>query len=71
MADEVTDCSNIEQLSLVIRYHSGFYSEVREEFCGFVACTKGVTGQAIATIILQFVTKLGLDMSHCRYMLHM
>ena len=66
MGDEATDCSNIEQLTVVIRYYSETYKEIKEEFLGFVACKDGVTGAAIARTIVEFITSLGLDMSYCR-----
>ena len=39
---------------------------VREEFVGFCECTDGVTGQAIATLILKAVQELGLSMDFCK-----
>ena len=46
LADETTDCSNEEQLSLVIRLvdNSG---EIREDFLGF-HCKLGLSGKALA-----------------------
>ena len=47
LADETTDCSNEEQLSLVIRLvdNSG---EIREDFLGFLHCKLGLSGKALA-----------------------
>ena len=52
----------MEQLPLVIRYF-----EIQEEFVGFVACTDGISGEAIAKTIMETINNLGSDMSLCRY----
>jgi hypothetical protein len=61
LADEVADCSNQEQLSLVLRFVDSECSSIREEFVGFVHCTDGITGQALATAILSEIEALGLS----------
>ena len=60
LADEASDSSNKEQLPLVLR----FVDKERNvrEFFGFYECEDGVTGQAIATLILKPVQELGLSM---------
>ena len=45
IADEVTDSSNKEQLSLVLRYASPEDKQIREDFVSFVECDCGITGR--------------------------
>ena len=58
LADEVTDCANLEQLSTVTRF-------VREEFLGFIT-VKRITGEALATALLSWLEAHNLDVSLCR-----
>ena len=51
IADEATDAANDEQLSISIRFVDGYSPQ--EKFLGFNECTSGVTGEAIASDILQ------------------
>ena len=39
LADEATDCSNVEQMAIVLRFVDGLF-QIREESLGFVACQK-------------------------------
>ena len=55
IADEVTDCSNKEQLSLVLRYVDPETSFIREDLVTFLECDSGTTGEALADLILGFV----------------
>ena len=64
LADEATDCSNKEQLPLVIRYVDS-KNDIREVFVGFYECKNGTSGQAIADLILEAVAGLGLSMQDC------
>ena len=66
IADEVTDCSNKEQLSLVLRYVSQEDNLIREDFIGFIECDCGITGRALAEKILSFLSTLGLDPTNLR-----
>lgn len=66
IADEVTDCSNKEQLSLVLRYVSPQDKQIREDFVSFVECDCGITGRALASKILEFLSSHGLDLSKLR-----
>jgi len=50
MADEATDVSNKEQLALCIRYVNSSTLSIMECILGF---SEGVTGEAIAALILQ------------------
>ena len=65
LADEASDKNNKEQLPLVLRFVDK-ERNVREEFVGFYECEDGVTGQAIATLILKAVQELGLSMDFCK-----
>ena len=47
LVDEASDCSNQEQLSLVIRFVDGS-GEIREEFLGFLHCELGLSGKALS-----------------------
>lgn len=57
LADEVTDCSNWEQLSIVLRFVDAKES-IREDFMGFVACER-ITGEVIANKILECFKYVG------------
>ena len=64
IADEVTDSSNKEQLSLVLRYVSPDNNQIREDFVAFIECDCGITGRALANIILTFLSSHGFLSSH-------
>ena len=66
IADEVTDCSNKEQLSLVLRYTNPDDNMIREDFVSFLECDCGINGRALANKILTFLTSQGLDPSKLR-----
>ncbi|XP_028419093.1 52 kDa repressor of the inhibitor of the protein kinase-like, partial [Dendronephthya gigantea] len=65
LADEASDCSNIEQLSIVIRFVDK-QCQIREEFLGFVPCKKGVSGEAVAATIEEFLRDQNLPIDDCR-----
>ena len=65
MADKASDCSNQEQLSLVLRFVDKD-GEIREEFLGFLHCELGLTGKALAETILIEIGNLTLDINNCR-----
>ena len=65
LADEASDCSNQEQLSLVLRFVDKD-GEIREEFLGFLYCELGLTGKALAETILTEIGNLTLDINNCR-----
>ena len=50
-ADEAADCSNKEQMPLVIRFVDKDCN-IREEFMDFILCDEGTTGRAIADKII-------------------
>ena len=64
IADEATDVSNDEQLSISIRYvDDGTPTEV---FVAFYECVTGVTGRAIADNILLKLSEWQLELEHLR-----
>ena len=64
LADEVSDCSNQKQLSLVIRFVDGT-GEMREGFLGFLHCDLGLSGKALAGTVLNGIAYLTLDIWNC------
>ena len=65
IADEASDCSNQEQMSLVIRFIDSSF-DVREEFMGFLDCEYGLSGEALYKTILSCLKDYSLDVSNCR-----
>ena len=65
IADEVTDASNKEQLSLVVRFVD-VISIICEDFVDFIECDEGITGEQLSVKILNGVTSLGLDLTNLR-----
>ena len=66
MADEATDASNTEQLAICPRYVQQNTLEIEERFLGFTECDTGVTGEAIASKILQHLDTWQLHASQLR-----
>ena len=64
LADEASDCSNQEQLSLVIRFVDGT-GEMREGFLGFLHTDLGLSGKALAGKVLNGIAYLTLDIRNC------
>lgn len=64
LADEVTDCSNLEQVSLVIRFVDA-EKNIREEFLGFITVER-ITGEYLATALLSWLKYHNLDVAFCR-----
>ena len=64
IADEATNASNHEQLSITICFVSDDYP--CERFLGFVSCETGATGEAIAENILSQLGSLQLPLSLLR-----
>ncbi|XP_065658564.1 52 kDa repressor of the inhibitor of the protein kinase-like [Hydra vulgaris] len=65
IADEASDSSNKEQLSLVIRFVDSKF-DIREEFISFLHCTNGVTGEGLFDILLKSISDFSLDIMNCR-----
>ena len=61
VADEVIDTSNKEQLGVVLGYVSPTDNSIREDLVSFPECSSGITGQALADMLLDFFSKYGLD----------
>ena len=59
LADEVTDCGNLEQLSVVIRFVDGD-KQIREEFLGFITVER-ITGEALSTALLSWLEEHEID----------
>ena len=66
IADEVTDCSNKEQLAIVLRYVNAGDNVIHENFLAFIECDSGITGSALSQKIISFLVSLGLDLSKLR-----
>ena len=65
IADEVTDCSNKEQLCIVLRYVDPETNAIREDLILFLECECGLTGQALADKMMGFVrNNLGRSKIH-------
>ena len=64
LADEASDFSNQEQLSLVIRYVDSD-CVIREEFLGFLHCDLGLSGKPLAETVLGGLIDLGLGIRNC------
>jgi len=65
LGDEVTDCSNLEQLSIIaVRFVDG-NEDIREEFLDFVTMER-ITGAALSTAILTRLESWGIDIKNCR-----
>ena len=65
LADEATDCSNKEQMSLVLRFVDQ-QNIIREDFIGFLHCKWGLSGADLSKVILSKLNTLGLDIHDCR-----
>jgi hypothetical protein len=64
LCDEVSDVSNKEQLSLVLRFVDS-HNCIREEFVDFIT-TDRITGEALAFKIKEKLINYGLDFQNCR-----
>ena len=66
ITDEVTDSSNKEQLAVVLRYVNPTDNCIREDLVSFLECNGGISGQALAKMLLDFLTKHDLDPNNLR-----
>lgn len=64
LADESSDISGKEQLSIGVRFFDEEKMMVREEFLGFVELTD-MDAKSVASAINNFVEKVGLDPEKC------
>ena len=60
IADEVTDISNKEQLSLVLRYVNQENLLVCEDLVGFFECDTGISGHQLADKIVKYLAEFWL-----------
>ena len=66
LVDEVTDCSNKEQMPLVLRYVDP-QGQIQERFIKFIHCDAGISGEALKDKVIHCVTEeLKLDLQKCR-----
>ena len=66
IADEVTDFSNKELMSLVLRYVDCDTGQAREDLMEFLECDTGITGRSLADKIMATLQSYGLDLTHLR-----
>jgi hypothetical protein len=66
IADEVSDVSNKEQLSIVLRYVDSDTLAVREDLVGFTECDSGTSGRSLAAKITTTLEGYGLQLSDLR-----
>ena len=59
LTDEVTDCANLEQVSIVIRYVDS-EKRIGEEFLGFVTVER-ITGKALAAALLSWLKEHNIN----------
>ena len=64
LADEVTDCANLEQISVVIRFVD-VNKQIREEFLDFITVER-ITGESISAALLSWLQAHELDVAFCR-----
>ena len=64
LADEVEDCANLEQVSLVLRFVDSC-NEIREEFMEFITVER-ITGESISAAIFSWLEKHDIDVTLCR-----
>lgn len=65
IADESRDCSNKEQMPLIIRYVDES-NKIQEMFLAFLECEQGSSGENVASLIVSNCQSLGLNLQMCR-----
>ena len=65
IADEAADCSNKEQLSLVLRFVDD-NQNIREDFVRFLQCKWGLSGESLAKLVLDELINFNLSIDDCR-----
>lgn len=63
IADETTDCSNLEQIAFCLRFFSTRRQQITEMFVGF-ELAPDLRGKALAAQIISFIRGLGLQLQH-------
>ena len=66
IADEVTDLSNKELLSLVLWYVDHNTGLAREDLMSFLECNTGISGCCLAEKIMTTLQNYGLDLTNLR-----
>ena len=66
IADKVTDVSNKEQLSVVLRYVDPDTALVQEDLISSFECDEGITGSSLAKKITDSLESFGLDLRKLR-----
>ena len=66
IADEVTDLSNKELLSFVLRYFDHDTGLAREHLMSFLECDTGISGSCLADKIMTTLQSYGLDLTNLR-----
>uniref|UniRef100_A0A1X7T6Z4 DUF4371 domain-containing protein n=1 Tax=Amphimedon queenslandica TaxID=400682 RepID=A0A1X7T6Z4_AMPQE len=66
IADEVTDVSNKEIISIVLRYVNSETLIIHEDLVGFFECDTGITGRALADKITATLKDFHLNLSFLR-----
>ena len=64
IADEVTDVSNKELLSIALRYIDDETGLTREDFVSFLECETGISGHCLAQKITTSLRSYGLDLTN-------
>ena len=64
LADETADCSNKEQMSLVLR-NVDKKNKIREDFVQFIHCDEGLSGSDLSEVRLKKISFFGLDINNC------
>ncbi|XP_065681456.1 zinc finger MYM-type protein 1-like [Hydra vulgaris] len=65
LCDEAVDCSNTEQMSLVLRYVNS-NNKICEDFLRFIDCKTGTSGLSLSLNVLNALQEFGLDIQNCR-----
>ena len=65
IADEAVDCSNLEQMPIILRFIDNSLN-ICEEFVQFVECDSGTSGEEIAKKLISTINKIGLDITNAR-----
>ena len=65
IADEAIDCSNKEQMPLILRYVNAD-DDIEERFLKYIHCNTGLTGVALAGKIVETLKEEGIPIGNCR-----
>ncbi|XP_057310648.1 zinc finger MYM-type protein 1-like [Hydractinia symbiolongicarpus] len=65
LADEASDSSHKEQMSLVLRFVDDSFN-IREEFIQFIHCDEGLSGKDLQSVLCKCLEHLKLDIKDCR-----